>query len=176
MSTHATYPFDPSILDDLVDMIEDMGAEFAIGTLDAVLSESNGVIVSEGVTRDMYEGQVITAVVAADAVAVSHGEMPSVLDEKLMRAVTPLAKELRDTDGVVDLAAKALAVITDDSSPFYGTMTGELATRSEFLEITSKVQSSVAAAKDRNPGEWIEITGDGTFEITMYPEDGEANV
>ncbi|EPX79937.1 hypothetical protein [Litoreibacter arenae] len=175
MSNVATYPFDPSILDELVDMIGDMGAEFAIGTLDAVLSESNGAIVSEGVTRDMYEGQVITAVVAADAVAVSHGEAPSVLNDALMQAVKPFAEDLRDTDGTPDLAAKALRVITDGTSSIYGTMTGELPTRAEFLEITSKVQDSVSAAKQRNPGEWAEITGDGVFEITMHPDNGEAD-
>ena len=171
MTRPATYPFPEDLKSELIDEIEDMGADYATGTLDAILLEANGSLVSHGVTKDMYEGQVISALTAADMIAVSLGQAPTLLDEDLLAALDGSAEELQDTEGTADLAMRALTIIADPDSDTFGDCTADLPTRDDLMALINPLFDSLAAAKLAYPGEWSDaVLGAGAFEITMGDE------
>ncbi|WP_208347272.1 hypothetical protein [Pseudaestuariivita rosea] len=169
----AKYPFDPDLKEPLLEEIDDMGTDFAIGTLDAVLMEAAGGIVAEGVTKEMYEGQVISAMIAADMIAVSLGEAATVLDEDFQKATAPHAEDLRETEGAADLADRALAIVSDENSETYADCSAELSSRDEFLKLVGQLRGKLTDAKTRYAGTWEDAPAGALFEITMYPEDGD---
>ncbi|KQB98350.1 hypothetical protein AL073_05625 [Loktanella sp. 1ANDIMAR09] len=172
MSNTPTYPFPDDLKSELIGEIDDMGADYATGTLDAVLLEANGSLVSHGVTKEMYEGQVISALTAADMIAVSLGQQPTLLDADFLDAIAGHAADLRDAEGAADLAERALVIITDPDNDTFADCTADLPTRDDLIALVTPLLDSLAAAKVQYPGEWADaVLGEGTFEITMGDDD-----
>jgi len=168
MSAAPTYPFPDDLKTELMDEIAEMGADYATGTLDSILMEANGSLVAKNVTRDMYEGQVISALTAADMIAVSLGQTPVLLDDDLLDTISDSADELRDTEGAADLAMRALSLIADSDSDIFGDCTADLPTRDDLIALINPLFDSLAAAKLEYPGEWSEaVLGAGTFQVDM---------
>ncbi|WP_298857303.1 hypothetical protein [uncultured Sulfitobacter sp.] len=170
MSSPATYPFTAE-KDELIEMIHDMGPDFFFGTLDAVLMEANGGLVSHGVTLEMYEGQAISSVTAVDMIAVALGESATMLDAGMLAVAETYAEDIREIEGIADLAERTLKVFSEDAHPIYGKCTGELGSRAAFHEILNPLKDTIASAKLRHPAEWVESDAQGMFEVTMYPDD-----
>ncbi len=171
MTATPTYPFPDDLKSELIDEIEDMGSDYATGTLDAILLEENGSLVSHGVTKEMYEGQVISALTAADMIAVSLGQVPTLLDADLLDVIAGTASELQEIEGAADLAIRALGIIADPDSDTFGDCTAELPTRDDLMALINPLLDTLAAAKLQYPGEWDDAAlAAGTFEITMDME------
>ncbi|EBA11476.1 hypothetical protein [Roseobacter sp. CCS2] len=172
MTNTPTYPFPDDLKSELIEEIDDMGADYATGTLDAILLEANGTLVSHGVTKDMYEGQVISALTAADMIAVSLGQKPTLLDADLLDAISGHAADLQDTEGAADLAERALVIITDPDNDNFADCTADLPTRDDLIALVTPLLDTLGAAKAQYPGEWSDaVLGAGTFDITMGDDD-----
>ena len=170
MTAPATYPFTAEE-DELIEMIHDMGPDFFFGTLDAVLMESSGGVASHGGTLEMYEGQAISSVTAADMIAVALGEQPSILNAKMRAVADTYAEDIREIEGIADLAERTLNVFSDDAHPVYAQCTCELGSRAAFHDILNPLKERIASAKLRHSGKWVESDAQGMFEVTMYPDD-----
>ena len=158
----------------VLEELDDLGAVFLIGRLEAVLMEDAGQMVSNGVTPEMLDGSAAATVASADMVAMALGHPPNNVDPEVEAALAPLREELLEEAALADLADRALGIV-ETSDRFRATDTkGECASEADFLALVAEVRERLGRARLDFPGEWQLAPVDaGVFSVTMYPGSDE---
>ena len=169
---HSIQPsFRGEIKDFVLSEIDDIGAFGVFSGLEAALQEEAGVIVGEGVTPDMIDGNAAIVVAEADMVAMFLGHPPAASDPDVVAALEGVAEDLREETGLANLAARALDVVT--TSPRFRDARGECADVASFRALLAEVRERIALCERDHPGIWELPPADpGVFRVTMFPEAG----
>ncbi len=146
--------------------LEDLGGDWLKFGLEGVLMTASGEIQSTGVTTDMTDGSAASAVATCDIIAAAFGHGPTDLPDEIAEVVNTYGVEIRETDGLPDLAAKVLAIVSDPKDPNFGGTKGIHASADEFQSVAREVSARVARVAEENPGTWEHTPLDaGTFTV-----------
>ncbi|MGI9393102.1 MAG: hypothetical protein ACR2OY_00510 [Boseongicola sp.] len=157
--------------------LEELGAESIVHGLQAILMMESGEVVHNGATQEMRDGTAAAAVGNADIVALVCGYPREAEDPEIAEHLEPYKEELLATEGLADLAERALTHVSDQSSEDFRHAKGTMATEAEFQRLVASVLARVKQAKVEFPKAWIYEPIPGAFEVTTYDvaEEGADN-
>ncbi|MGI9389785.1 MAG: hypothetical protein ACR2O1_06990 [Boseongicola sp.] len=148
--------------------LEELGAESIVHGLQAILMMESGEVVHNGATQEMRDGTAAAAVGNADIVALVCGYPSEGEDPEIGERLEPYKEELLATDGLADLAERALTHVTDQSSENFCHAKGTMATPAEFQRLVGSVLARVKQARAEFPKAWVYEPIIGAFEVTTY--------
>lgn len=153
--------------------MESLGAvDSLIGTLEGALSDSLGHT-GGTVPQDEIDGLVAATLASADAVAIMLGQPRPGERPEIVAALMAEAEELQAEEGVADLAAKALAAVSDPAKPRYAASIGAFADRAQLDAVAADIAARLERARAAFPGEWdltaLETSG---IRITWHGDAG----